>query len=1130
MNKDLAHHLKVRFGRSDIAPLHTLPSGRAALHGLLVRRRRRGRLFRAAGWLFSTVFVLILLLVGAVYVAGALGIGNDRLREEAGRAISAMVGFEVRTEIGGTRLTLDKSRFLALQVTDVKAIRIDTGEPLLEAGYMRFGLRLNPLMEGRARLGNAMIANARLDLGALPDSEGPGWASGLMDERGLLDPDIANDKLFEALRSAFNAVAVGNTRNLALENVTVVLGRESPVELHVERFDIERPRTGLVNLGGKLAVDNRTATIAGQAERDPDTSLIRDVELGVDISEPATEARKYEFLEGLGAARLQISGSEGHDSEPSRINTEIDIDRFVVKLEHDRQFDGAIQANASLVSGSGKLEINSGTVTAGRNRFAFNGAIGPMPAGEGDAYRYELVSDRSVAAPADSPEGAIEFAARLAGEYDPKLRQLTAHEIGVRTLNGMITGNAITTFRDGLSPGLFLSIAVPEMPVAEVKQLWPFFAAPGARRWVLNNLFAGRVVNSDLRIDVPPGGFADGQPMKPHEGFGHFEVEGTRFDVAGRLPPIRDGIGMVDFRGTDVDISLTSGSVFMGEGRSVAASNGKLTLRDSHRHPLIGDLEIEVAGEAPAVVELASYEPIAVSRFIDLSPDKVSGTVTGKVVAQIPFENDVKASDLDWNVELAFTQLDIDQEFDGQRISDADGTLSVNPSRAEFNANGKLNGVQADIALLEPFGESGLKRQTDVELVLDDAARDKMFPGLNTILGGSARVTLAEGGEPGKRAVRADLRQSVIKLPWIGWSKGAGVAAEASFQVAQDGQQIAISDFKLTGDSFAANGSIVVDQGSLASARFDGVKLGREDQFSVDLDRKGRGYAIAVNGRRLDARSVIKTFLGNESGGSAGEDDDTPVSVSAKLAQVSGFGGEVLSDVSVRYSSGGSGPGTFDISGSTASGRPAKAADSTQDGRRSLVMNSPDAGAVLRFLDIYDRMRGGTVDLTLVGPGNGVLRGQLDLRNFEIVNEPRLASVVSSRAQGQRSLNDALSGQLDVSRVPFELARATVEKGKNTIRVADGILRGSTIGVRFQGLVSDAKGNMDLTGTFMPAYGINRMFGEIPVLGMFLGNGRDRGLIGITFRLTGKLDEPDVQVNPISAIAPGIFRSIFEYR
>jgi hypothetical protein len=69
-----------------------------------------------------------------------------------------------------------------------------------------------------------------------------------------------------------------------------------------------------------------------------------------------------------------------------------------------------------------------------------------------------------------------------------------------------------------------------------------------------------------------------------------------------------------------------------------------------------------------------------------------------------------------------------------------------------------------------------------------------------------------------------------------------------------------------------------------------------------------------------------------------------------------------------------------------------------------------------------------------------------------------------------------------------------------------------------------------MTGTFMPAYGVNRLFGELPLIGALLGNGRDRGLIGITFRMTGKTESPLLAVNPLSVIAPGVFRSIFEYR
>ena len=45
-----------------------------------------------------------------------------------------------------------------------------------------------------------------------------------------------------------------------------------------------------------------------------------------------------------------------------------------------------------------------------------------------------------------------------------------------------------------------------------------------------------------------------------------------------------------------------------------------------------------------------------------------------------------------------------------------------------------------------------------------------------------------------------------------------------------------------------------------------------------------------------------------------------------------------------------------------------------------------------------------------------------------------------------------------------------------------------------------------------------------------LTNGRDKGLLGITFSLEGDAKEPNLHVNPMSLIAPGIFRQIFEYR
>ena len=66
----------------------------------------------------------------------------------------------------------------------------------------------------------------------------------------------------------------------------------------------------------------------------------------------------------------------------------------------------------------------------------------------------------------------------------------------------------------------------------------------------------------------------------------------------------------------------------------------------------------------------------------------------------------------------------------------------------------------------------------------------------------------------------------------------------------------------------------------------------------------------------------------------------------------------------------------------------------------------------------------------------------------------------------------------------------------------NGILRGTQVGATFQGTFRDARGNMDMTGTFMPAYGLNRLFAELPLVGVILGNGRDRGLLGIDRKST----------------------------
>ena len=70
------------------------------------------------------------------------------------------------------------------------------------------------------------------------------------------------------------------------------------------------------------------------------------------------------------------------------------------------------------------------------------------------------------------------------------------------------------------------------------------------------------------------------------------------------------------------------------------------------------------------------------------------------------------------------------------------------------------------------------------------------------------------------------------------------------------------------------------------------------------------------------------------------------------------------------------------------------------------------------------------------------------------------------------------------------------------IRIGDSLLKGNELGASAEGLIRKADGAIDITGTIIPAYGINAAVGNIPLFGEILTGGKGQGIFGLTFALT----------------------------
>jgi hypothetical protein len=190
-----------------------------------------------------------------------------------------------------------------------------------------------------------------------------------------------------------------------------------------------------------------------------------------------------------------------------------------------------------------------------------------------------------------------------------------------------------------------------------------------------------------------------------------------------------------------------------------------------------------------------------------------------------------------------------------------------------------------------------------------------------------------------------------------------------------------------------------------------------------------------------------------------------------------------------------------------------------------------NAGDAFRLVGFYPSVEGGEASLqvNLDAGGPGTKSGTLWARDFvvlgdsvvsEVLTDPNSAAVLGP---GQRKQ------QVTRQRLGFNQLRAPFSVGGGKFRLHDAYINGPMLGATMRGTVDFKAEMVDLGGTYVPLYGLNSALGQIPLLGRVLVGREGEGVVGITFAIKGKLDDPSVLVNPMSVMTPGIFRQIFEF-
>ena len=702
-----------------------------------------------------------------------------------------------------------------------------------------------------------------------------------------------------------------------------------------------------------------------------------------------------------------------------------------------------------------------------------------------------------------------------------------------------------------VGPGLTGAVRIGPSKVETLLSAWPPVLAHEAREALTESLLGGIVRSVELELALGPAAL-DGDPETRSALEGAVRAEASFVDATIALPDhpiaVQDAAGRLTLRDDALSVALRHGTIPVDGAEPLVLGDGRISIRDLSESPAVISLEATVEGGLDAVVGLADLFGAATLKGTHLSPRDVTGRILADVALVTPLGPGVSIADEEWAIDAKLTGAGTTVPVNGQIVSAADVEVLVNPRRLAARGSSTIDGLAVEVNYSEVFaggasgGASGAAR-----FVLTD--RDRAERGFDTggRLLGPIVVTVSQD-EDGERTITADLTEARVELPGLRKAAGEGLSGEALVHTDEDVVEIKAAHFE--GEAIDLRGTARLEAGRLRSLELERLVLsdGDEARLAVRQGDEG-GYAVSFAASRFDARPLLQELRGAarsdavpradapRDGGA--ETERTPITLTADVARAR-IGQEAkLHDLSLRATHDGEALQRLDARGGVASVPEAEFAIALRPSSaeaRALSVDVADLGGTLQALGLYERMRGGRLAIDATVDAEGTASGRLNAADFSLFGERTLEDIVERARRtardelDQRDVRLAFAERSDKGGLGFDRLVIDFRKEGDTIALTEAILKGPVLGGTAEGVIDLGEGTILLNGTFIPAYGVNNLFGRVPLVGSILGGGAKGGLIGVTFRLAGPIEDPTLLVNPISAIAPGIFRRIFEFR
>ena len=822
----------------------------------------------------------------------------------------------------------------------------------------------------------------------------------------------------------------------------------------------------------------------------------------------------------VSAASAEFTAGKGRLSLPDFVAQPIDIDDGTFNIKYRPENASFDLLDSAVVVGGARADL-SGNIMPIRAPDGIISAVKIQVKAHNVGLNTTEKSDRIIV-------DRIEFIGQ-AGITDASLEiedfVVMSGNTGVR-MRGTISGGE-------QSPAIHLAGRVRDISTEFLKTIWPPIIAPNSRLWINENVKGGRVSEGTFEINLNANALAKANKEKhlpPNSVDFTFTLRDVDAHYFKSLPNLVNVSGSGHQKDNDFELNIDAGQSTLNSSQTIKLNSGHFTAKNILLEEVQGIFAFDIAAPIDTMLAFAGHPDVnLLKENLDDFPN-LQGKARASIGLQFPLIDNVPKERVEFSTDVKMSSVNIGDVVPGVELTDGEFKVELLDKVISISGPAKFNGLPAQIKYEKP--RDGREGKAVVTATLDENMREKMGMKLTDYISGPMPVKATIGkNEAGKTdiGVEADLSNLKMKLAAISWKRVATPGTKASFIIRNTAEGRSIDNFVLDGDGLHLRGNIkTTSKGKLISVDMDQIKLDEDNVFSARIVPGEGTVDLTLSGKNFDSRPYIKTLISPappKPAGAPSTAEGQDFTMHAHFDRVTANRGEIITDVNAVLRARASKIAEADINGVFLSGQTMNVSVVPLPTGREFRITTNDGGSVLRAANLYSKIAGGQLRFyALLGneESSPINKGRLEILNFDVRNEATLAEL-DQRGKPRKS-GPRKEG------INFERLYMPFTTDDKFVRLGNVVLKGADICATADGVIRKSDNALDVTGSVIPACGLSGVFNNLPILGDILSGGNsNEGLFGVTYFVGGTFAKPVVKINPLSAIAPGIFRRLFDF-